>query len=113
MPNPPLFEIRNPFEYNPALDQPQNNFIQEGITKGIENGLGSVGDRILHAGELKLQGIAQNLPELATLGLISYFIYLGYKSFIKRDIDTDLSKIYPITMVYIIFRLIWRVILHI
>jgi len=113
MPNPPLFEIVNPFQYNPAFDQSQSNFIQEGISKGIEKGLGNVGDKILHAGEIKLKSFAQNLPELATLILISYFIYLGYKSFIKRDIEIDLAKIYPITMIYIIFRLVWKVILHI
>lgn len=113
MPNPPLFEIANPFQYNPTLDQSQNNFIQEGISKGIEKGLGNVGDKILNAGQVKAQSFAQNLPELATLALISYFIYLGYKSFIKRDVELDLSKIYPITMIYIIFRLIWKVILHI
>jgi len=113
MSNTPLFEITNPFQYNPAFNQPQNNFIEESISKGIEKGFGSIGDKILHAGELKLKGIAQNIPELATLALISYFIYLGYKSFIKQDIELDLTKIYPITMIYIIFRLVWKVFFHI
>lgn len=108
-----LFDIPNPFVYNPAFDQPENNFIEKGISNGIEKGLGNVGDKIIHAGEVKLESAMVNLPELASLALICYLIYLGYKMFIVHDTKLDISKIYPIVMVYIIFKLVWRVIFHI
>lgn len=112
MPNPPLFKIVNPFEHNPDLDLPEDNFIENSISSGIEKGLGNMGDKIIHAGQLKLEGILQNLPELATIALVCYFIYIGYTTMLKKEIP-DLSKIFPITMIYVIFRLIWKVILHI
>lgn len=111
-----LFELVNPFVPNPALNQPQDNFIQKGIengiSSGIEKGMRKVSDNLFHVGQIKAQSFAENLPELATLALISYFIYLGYKVFIKHD-SIELSKVYPITMIYIIFKLVWKVILHI
>jgi len=102
----------NPFVPNPAFNEPENNFIERGISSGIEKGLGKVGDSILHAGQLKLQGFAENLPELAGIALVCFYVYIGYKTFFKYD-NNDLAKIFPITMLYVIFRLFWKVVLHI
>lgn len=112
-----LGDFVNPFVRNPAFDTPENNFIERGISQGIENGLGRVGENIMEAGKVKTQSFAENLPELATLALISYIIYLGYMSFIKGgksvDVEALFSKLYPTFMVYIIFKLFWKVVLHI
>ena len=105
----------NPFVHNPALDVPQDNFIQKGISDGIERGMGKVGDNLIHAGQVKTESFAHNLPEIATLALIMYLIYLGYMSFIKsgQKQEMNFSKIYPVFMVYIVFKLVWKVILKI
>jgi hypothetical protein len=112
MPNPPLFKVVNPFKHNPDLDSPEDNFVENAISSGIEKGIGNIGDKIVHFGQLKLEGILQNLSELATIALVCYYVYLGYKSMLKRDM-LDLSRIFPVTMIYIIFRLVWKVVLHI
>ena len=110
-----LGEFVNPFVRNPSFDTPENNFIERGISQGIENGLGAVGKNVMDAGKVKTQSFAENLPELATLALISYIIYLGYLSFVKRNVDFEdvFSKIYPAFMIFIIFKLFWRVVLKI
>ena len=112
MPNPPLFDFSNPFVPNPAFNQPQDNFIQKGIENGIEKGFSNIGDKILHAGQIKAQSFAQSLPEFATIALVCFYVYLGYKTFIKRE-PQGLDKLFPVTMIYTIFRLFWKVVLHI
>jgi hypothetical protein len=81
----------------------------------IESGLGKIGDKIIHFGQIKTQSFAENLPELASIALISYLIYIGYKSFLTRGIDLEniFAKTYPAFMIYIIFKLFWRVVLKI
>jgi hypothetical protein len=106
-----MMNVFNPFT-DPPLEQPPNNFIERGITEGIEKGMGKIGDKILNAGVVKLDSFAHNLPDLVTMGLVSYYVYLGYKTFLTRK-PTDLSKVFPITMVYIIFRIFWKVVLKI
>ena len=97
----PLFQLPNPFVPNPNFSTPQDNFIQKGISDGIEKGIGKVGDNILHAGQVKTESFAHNLPELATLALIMYFMYLGYMTFIRngRKQEMDFSKLYTVVMV--------------
>ena len=112
----PLFQFPNPFVRNPNFDTPESsNFIEKGISNGIENGFENLGNRILHAGQIKCQSLAESLPELASIALISYLIYLGYKSFFKNgtDIEAVFSKVYPAFMAYIVFKLFWRVVLKI
>lgn len=109
----PLFQIQNPFNTNPNFSTPEDNFIERGISNGIEKGVGKVGDKILNAGSVKAENFAHNLPEIASLALISYLIYLGYKSFVKKDAQIELEKIYPAFMIYIIFKLFWKVVLKI
>ncbi|HEY8804748.1 MAG TPA: hypothetical protein VIM42_06505 [Clostridium sp.] len=110
-----LSGLVNPFVPNPALSQPeQANFIEKGISKGIENGLGSLGDRFIQASQVKAESFAKNIPEIVTVALISYLIYIGYKSFIKRgSLDADFAKIYTAFMAFIIFKLFWKVVLKI
>jgi len=108
----PLFQFPNPFKRNPNFDTPENNFIEDGISSGIENAFGNIGDKILHAGQLKMEGFVQNLPQIASVSLMVYLVYLGYKSFIKHDAP-DFTCVYTSIMVYTIFRLFWKVILHI
>ena len=118
---PFLGEWAKPFLSDPNFNTPQaqegSNFIERGISSGIEKGLGSVGDKIINAGKIKTQSFAENLPELASIALISYLIYLGYLSFIKNgkgvDVEEIFSKIYPSLMIYIVFKLFWKVILKI
>ncbi len=105
-------ELVNPFVRNPEFDKPEDNFIERGISNGIERAFDNMGDKILHAGQLKLESFAKNLPELASVALISYLVYLGYKAFIKKDIP-DFTNVYTSIMLYTIFRLFWKVVLHI
>jgi len=106
-------DIVNPFIANPSLNTPeQSNFIERGISNGIEKGFGAVGDKIIHAGQLKAQSFAENLPQLLGMGLICFYCYVGYKTMFSPA-KNDLSKVFPVTMVYIIFRLFWKVVLHI
>lgn len=110
-----LFQFQNPFTPNPNFNVPQDNFIQNGIEKGIENGFGKIGDKILNAGTVKLNNFAHNIPELASLGLIIYLSYLGYKTFLRNGVNLEeiFEKIYPSIMIYIVFKLFWKVILKI
>lgn len=113
----PLIQFPNPFVRNPNFDTPENNFIERSISNGIEKGIGSLGDKIIYSGQIKARSFAENLPELATLAMISYLIYLGYLSFIKSgkgvNVEEVFSKIYPAFMVYIVFKLFWKVVLKI
>ncbi len=112
MSNPILVNLVNPFVRNPSFDQPENNFIEQGISNGIERGLGKIGENILHAGQLKLESFAQNLPQLLGIALVSYYVYIGYKIFFKQN-TKDLEYIFPVTIAYIIFKLFWKVVLGI
>lgn len=107
--------LTNPFSHNPNFDTPESNWIESSISSGIEKGLGAIGDKIIHAGQVKAQSFAENLPQLASLALISYLCYLGYKTFLKNGANTEeiFSKIYPAIMVYIVFKLFWRIVLKI
>jgi|GEM_PF-6746501 len=107
----------NPFIPNPAFAKPEEaNFIEKGISNGIEKGLGNVGDKVLQAGKVKTESMMHNLPEIATLALVMYLIYLGYMSFIRKDgrkREIDFSRMYVVFMVYIVFKLFWKVVLKI
>lgn len=107
-----LFQFSNPFTENPNFNVPESNFIENGISKGIEKGIGNVGDKILHSAQIKTESFAQNIPQLASVGLMAYLIYLGYRTFLKKDLP-DFSNVYTSIMVYTIFRLFWKVVLHI
>jgi len=113
---PFLGEWADPFlsdpNFNKQTEKDSNNFIERGISQGIENGFDSIWNKIIHKGELKLDNFAVNLPQVASVTLIAYLVYLGYRSFIKRDIP-DFANVYTSIMVYTIFRLFWKVILHI
>ena len=113
----PLFQLPNPFVPNPNFNTPEDNFIERGISNGIERGIGKVGDNIMSRGQVKLDSFAHNIPEIATLVMICYLIYLGYKSFIihgrGKNYEFDFSQLYTIFMIYIIFKLFWKVVLHI
>ena len=113
----PLFQLPNPFVPNPNFNTPEDNFIERGISNGIERGIGKVGDNIMNRGQVKLDSFAHNIPEIATLAMICYLIYLGYKSFIingrGKNYEFDFSQLYTIFMIYIIFKLFWKVVLHI
>ena len=102
----------NPFVRNPDFDKPESNFIEQGISNGIERAFGNIGNKILHSGQLKLESFAENLPQIASVSLMAYLIYLGYRAFLKRDIP-DFTNVYTSIMVYTIFRLFWKVVLHI
>lgn len=107
------------FFYDPNFKTTEetSSFIERGISSGVEKGLGKVGQNIMDAGKIKTQNFAENLPELATLAMISYLIYIGYLSFIKSgkgvDVEEVFSKIYPAFMVYIVFKLFFKVVLKI
>ena len=110
--------LKDFFIPNPNFNStPEENFIERAISNGIEKGIGKVGDNLLHAGQVKTRSFAENLPELVTLALISYLIYLGYMSFIKNgnsvEVEALFKKIYPAFMLYIIFKLFFRVVLKI
>jgi len=107
-----LVSLVNPFVPNTSFSEPESNFIERGISSGIEKGFGAIGDRLVHAGQLKAQNLAQNLPELAGLALVCYYCYVGYKTLFKPQ-ENDLSKIFPVTMVYIIFRMFFKLVLGI
>jgi len=110
--------LKDFFIPNPNFNSmPEENFIERGISSGIEKGMGKVGENLLHAGQVKTRSFAENLPELASLAMISYLIYLGYMSFIKNgktvEVEALFQKIYPAFMIYIIFKLFFRVVLKI
>jgi len=108
-----LVGFANPFVPNPDFAQPeQANFIERGISTGIEKGFGAIGDKILHAGQLKAQSLAENLPQLVGMALVCYYCYVGYKTLFKPQ-ENDLSKIFPVTMAYIIFRMFFKLVLSI
>lgn len=113
MSNPILGDLVNPFVRNPAFDTPEgSNFIERGISSGIEKGFGAVGDHFLHLGEIKARNMAQNLPELAGIALVSYYVYIGYKVFFKQNLD-ETRYIFPVTIIYVVFKLFFRVVLGI
>ena len=62
--------------------------------------------------KIKSQNMALHLPDLAGVILMTYLIYIGYRSFLKREVP-DFSNVYTSIMIYTIFRLFWKVILHI
>jgi hypothetical protein len=107
-----LGDFVNPFIPNPNLANPSDNFIERGISSGIEKGMGKFGENLLHAGQLKAQSFAENLPQLAGLALVCFYVYIGYKVFFTQS-TKGLEKIFPITMLYIIFKLFWKIVLHI
>lgn len=112
---PFLGEWADPFIRDPNFNTPQareDNFIERGISNGIEKGFGAIGDKIAFSLKTKAESMAQNIPELASIALMTYLIYLGYRSFIKHDIP-DFANVYTAIMVYTIFRLFWKVVLHI
>lgn len=90
-------------------EEPKKSFIEEAISKGIERGFDAIGNKITSV----LYELAKGLPEIVDLMMICYIIYLGYICFLKRDISTNFTKLYPIIMMYIIFKLVWKVILNI
>jgi len=113
MSNPILGEFVNPFVPNPAFNQPEApNFIERGISNGIESAFGKIGENILHAGEAKAMSMAQNLPELAGIALVSYYVYIGYKVFFKQNLD-EMQYIFPVTIVYIVFKMFFKLVLGI
>jgi hypothetical protein len=107
-----LLGLQNPFTQNPDFSKPENNFIERSISNGIDRGIGNIFDRLLHLGQLKTQSFAENLPQIIGIAYVSYLVYLGYKTFFKYDAKY-LDKIFPTTIVYIIFKLFWKVVLHI
>jgi len=105
--------LKDLFIPDPNFDTiPESNFIERGISNGIERGFGKVGDNIINAGKIKSQNMVLHLPDLAGVILMVYLIYLGYRAFLKREIP-DFSNVYTSIMIYTIFRLFWKVILHI
>lgn len=110
---PILGDFVNPFVPNPAFERPEApNFIEKGISNGIEKAFGKIGESMLHAGELKARSLAQNLPELAGIALVSYYVYIGYKVFFKQNLD-EMQYIFPVTIVYIVFKMFFKIVLGI
>ena len=108
-----LGDFVNPFVPNPAFNTPESsNSIERGISSGIEKSIGKIGDNLPHAGQLKAESFAQNLPQLAGLALVCFYVYIGYKVFFTQS-TKGLEKLFPVTMIYIIFKLFWKIVLHI
>ena len=76
--------LKDLFIPDPNFDTiPESNFIERGISNGIERGFGKVGDNIINAGKIKSQNMALHLPDLAGVILMTYLIYIGYRSFLE------------------------------
>lgn len=101
-----LFPLVNPFVPNPELQKPENNFIENAISNGIEKGVGNVGDKIIHAGQTRLEGFMQNLPAIMAIGVTCYIVYIGFKTLWTGKLN-DIIKIMPVIMFYIMFKLVW------
>lgn len=102
-----LFPIVNPFVPNPDLQLPENNFIESAISNGIEKGIGNVGDKIIHAGQVKLQGFMQNIPDIIQIGVVCLIVYIAFKTLFTGKTE-NLAKVCPILMMYTIFKLVWN-----
>lgn len=102
-----MFPLVNPFVPNPELQQPENNFIEGAISNGIEKGIGNVGEKVIHAGQMKLEGFMQNVPSIIEIGVICFLIYIAWKTLFTGN-TKDLSKAVPCLFIYTLFKLVWN-----
>jgi len=89
-----------------------DNFIQKGIENGIANATNTIWDKITNAINYRLVELAKDIVPLVSIGLVCYYVFISYMVLFKSD-PKYFSKALPITMIYIIFRLFWKVVLNI